>query len=220
MKTIKIIRFEQKNLKLFLFVMVLSAFFVSVSQIFAHGGEDHSEEPKQTVSAGTKTVTQVVRAGHFEITLKHASLEPDTKTAAQIFITDYETNAPIDNAKINLIVEGDGIQKQEVAATATEMPGSLLLEIPPLPQGSVKFKVQVEAGGNSETASFGAIAVEHYESLTTSATQSSWVWTIFFWLGLILILALIGVGVWFGVRRYKAIENEESAEIESEIVSA
>lgn len=219
MKVINIIRFEQKNLKLFLFVMVLLAFFASVSQIFAHGGEDHSEEPKQTVSAGTKTVTQVVRAGHFEITLKHALLEPDTKTSAQIFITDYETNAPIENAKINMIIEIEGMQNQEVAAIATDMPARLSLEIPPIPQGSVKFNVQIEADGKSEKASFGSIAVEHHESISTSAAQGSWAFTILFGFGLILILGLICVGIWFTVKHYRAIQVKESTEIESEVVS-
>ena len=118
--------------------------FGNVLQVFAHGGEDHSEPAKQTVSAGTKIITQVVRAGHFEITLKHAALEPDTKTAAQVFVTNYETNAAIENAKVNLIVERDGNTEATVEAKPTEMPGMLSLELPPMPEGSVKFNVQIK----------------------------------------------------------------------------
>ncbi len=221
MKSTDITQFRQNNFRAILVVMVVLILSADTFQVFAHGGEDHSEEPKQNVSADATMMTQVVRAGHIEVTFKHARLEPDTKTTARIFVTDYETNAAIENAKITLIVEGEGFQKQEVAAKATETPGILSLELPPIPMGSVKLDVQIEAGGKSEKASFGSIAVEQRKEMTTSAAQRNWLWTTLFGLGLALILTLIGVGIWLGIKRYKAIENKEAAaEVKSEIVSA
>lgn len=203
------------TLPVFLILPIL--IFGSLLQIFAHDGEDHSEPAKKTVSAGTKTITQVVRAGHFEITLKHAALEPDTKTAAQVFVTNYETNAATENAKVNLIVERDGNTEATVEAQPTEMPGMLSLELPPMPEGAVKFNVQITAGGESEKASFGVISVARQETAETSA-QTSWARTALLVFAALFILGLIGAGSWFAVRRYREIQGDEQSE--AEIVSA
>ena len=208
-----------KKIKVVLPVLLVLAvlIFNNILQVFAHDGEDHSEPAKQTVSTETKIITQVVRAGHFEITLKHAALEPDTKTAAQVFVTNYETNAAIENAKVNLIVERDGNTEAMVEAKPTEMPGMLSVELPPMPEGAVKFNVQITAGGESEKASFGVIAVAYQETAETSA-QTSWARTALLVFAALFILGLIGAGSWFAVRRYREIQGDDQSEIE--VVSA
>lgn len=195
------------------------SFSVGALQIFAHGGEDHDDSPKQTISTDTKIVTRVVHSGEFEITLKHSPFEPDTKTSAQVFITNYKTNAPVENAKLNVSIEREGSQTVQVAAKPSETAGILSLEFPPMMHGTVILNVQVNAAGKIEKASFGAVAVEHQEVDETSAAQSNWVRTIFFSVAAIFILSIIVTVAWFAVKQYRAAKNDQPTEIESDVVS-
>ena len=192
---------------------------VSALQVFAHGGEDHDDSPKQTVSTDAKIITQVVHTGAFEVTLKHTPFEPDTKTSVQVFVTNYKTNAPVENVKLNLSVEREGSQTVEIAAKQTDSAGILSLELPPLAQGTIKLDVQVNAGGKIEKASFGTIAVAHQENNQASPTQNGWAKTVFFGVAAIFILSVIAAASWFAVRRYRAIQNDQPTEIESDVIS-
>lgn len=211
--------FSRGILAIILLMSVSLSFSVGALQIFAHGGEDHDDSPKQTVSTDTNIVTQVVHTGEFEITLKHAPLKPDTKNSAQVFVTNYKTNTPIGNAKLDIIIEREGSQNIQVTAKQTETAGILSLEFPPIEQGTVKLNVQVNAAGKIEEASFGSIAVEHQEINEAPATQDNWTRTVFFGVAAIFILSIVATASWFAVKRYRATKNDQPTEIESDVVS-
>lgn len=217
MKEVKI-KFIRHYL-LLIFISVLLLFNVKPLQVSSHGGEDHDDSPKQTVAAGTKIITQVVHTGEFEVTLKHSLLEPDTKTSAQIFVTNYKTNTPIENAKLNLTIERNGKNEKEIAAKQTETIGLLTLELPPMPQGIVKFKVQVGVGSKTESASFGTVSVEPHEGVSPTETHNERTLTVFLSFALILIIIVIGLISWFAIRRYRTSKTDQSPKIKNEIVS-
>ena len=73
-------------------MLILSVFFTA--PIFAHGGEDHGDAKPAVTSNQKGMVARTARAGEFEILLKHSPLEPDTETAAKLFITRFATNEP------------------------------------------------------------------------------------------------------------------------------
>ena len=73
-------------------MMILFVFFTA--PIFAHGGEDHGDAKPAVTSNQKGMVARTARAGEFEILLKHSPLEPDTETAAKLFITRFATNEP------------------------------------------------------------------------------------------------------------------------------
>ncbi len=210
---------KQGILVITIFISVLSALLGSSLQVSAHGGEDHDDSPKHSISPETKIITQVVHTGEFEVTLRHKPFEPDTRTSAQLFITNYKTNAPIENAKISLFIEKDGKQEAEVLAKPTESIGIMMLELLPVAQGTVKLNIKVDAGGKSERASFGTIVVEPQKSDATSAVQNDWTRTAFLSIAAIFALSIIISVSFFAIKRYQSVRNNHSPEVEKEIVS-
>ncbi|MGI8467163.1 MAG: hypothetical protein ACR2N3_01800, partial [Pyrinomonadaceae bacterium] len=80
-----------------LMTIILSVFFIV--PVFAHGGVDDEKPAATPVSNQKGMVVRTARAGDFEVLLKHSLLEPDTETAAKLFITRFATNEPFADAK-------------------------------------------------------------------------------------------------------------------------
>ena len=76
----------------FLATLFLSA--VLTAPVSAHGGEDHGDTKPAVTSNQKRIITRTARTGDFEILLKHSPIEPDTETAAKLFITNFATNEP------------------------------------------------------------------------------------------------------------------------------
>ncbi len=104
------------------------ALLASPLPIFAHGGEDHTEaKPQTNVKQNIESRTAV--AGDFEILLKTPILEPDKEISGKLFLTSHETNEPIGNAKITLLVEGEDSKKTEIIVNSTDNQGVYRLTI-------------------------------------------------------------------------------------------
>jgi len=175
--------------------------------IFAHGDEDHGD--KKPVAAGLGMIARTARAGDYEVMLKHPALEPLHERRARIFITRYDTNEPVKDATVRLVIAGKGAAPINVNAKASAQPGEFEIVLPPLDQGSYNLSADVTAGGTSGTAEFGAIAVE--EAKATSATESGnafGVWGALLWvsgLAALVVASLQGFLIW---RRRAVVQQE------------
>ena len=166
------------------------ALLASPLLIFAHGDEDHGEaKPQTSVKQNIETRTAV--SDDFEILLKTPLLESDKEIGGKLFLTSHETNEPIKNAKITLLVEGEDGKKNEIAVNPTDNPGVYRLTIPPIPQSIVKLSGKINHSGKDEIISFGTAEIKP-APVEFSTENTNWARSALFGLVTIGLLTLLG----------------------------
>lgn len=76
------------------------------ASLFAHGGEDHGEKkPEKVTGKSYFTVNSV--SDVFEMVLRYQPIETGHGTAMTLFVSDFETNIPVDSAKIEITCPDD-----------------------------------------------------------------------------------------------------------------
>ncbi len=179
---------------------------------FAHGGEDHAEDKAPIVSVGAGTVTRVGRVGDFEVTIKHAPVEPDREVSARLFVTRYESNEPVDGARVSVVI-GDGGRLPEVTAQVSTTAGIYEARLPPLPKGRYDIGARLDVGGTSGTARFAPLEVAPalptaVESGSTRARTA-----------LIALAALSALGA-AGAVVYRLVQNARRNRVKGEPIAA
>ena len=189
-----------RSLVLALSVLSL-ALFGNAARVLAHGGEDHGDEQPKVASTGKGTVSRTLRLGDLELTLKHPVLEPDTATAARLFITKYETNEAAGDVAPAVEIESSGGAVTQVTVEKTETAGSYNLKIPALTEGSYTLRAILKKGETSSTATYSGIEVVHAEgSQTAAAGGASWLGSALFYLVGLIILGLFASLFYFAWR--------------------
>jgi len=166
------------------------ALLASPLLIFAHGGEDHDDaKPQTSVKQNIETRTAV--ADDFEILLKTPILEPDKEIGGKLFLTSHETNEPISNAKITLLIEGEDGEKTEIIVNPTGNQGVYRLTIPPIPESTVKLSAKINHSDKDTIISFGMAEIKP-PPIESSAENTSWARSGLLGLGAIGLLTLLG----------------------------
>ena len=81
--------------------------------VFAHGGEDHDETKKSGAKPATYFSSEA-ESGLYELILKYPSTEPNKSAGLKLFISNVNTNAPIDSVSLQIKVAGNPNIKLEV----------------------------------------------------------------------------------------------------------
>ncbi|MDQ6786625.1 MAG: hypothetical protein M3033_07370 [Acidobacteriota bacterium] len=187
-----------------LMTVVLSVF--SIIPVFAHGGVDDEKPAATPVSDHKGMVTQTARAGELEILLKHSPLEPDTETAAKLFVTRFATNEPFPDAKPSIQITAKDGKTFEASEVKSDAPGSFSFKLPPLPEGSYTILARLNAAGKTDTATFSSVSVEHAEA---ASAVGSWVRTVLMILTGVVVLGLFG-GLMFYAFRF--VQGEQAGQ--------
>ena len=191
------------------FIITL-ALLASSASVLAHGGEDHGESaPVVQIGAGMQTRT--ARAGDMEVSIKHPVIEPDKETTGRIFVTRFETNEPVEGARI-FVRFGAG-SAQEVVATAGSTAGIYEIKLPPVPKGQYALTARVEAGSANETVEFGQVSATTPPPAAIEGSNS-WART-----GLI-VLAALAASAGVGVVGYRLSQGNRRGRVEEEAVTA
>ncbi len=202
----------QQIIREILFVGII-ALLATPFPIFAHGDEDHGEaKPQTSVKQNVETRTAVT--DDFEILLKTPLLEPDKEIGGKLFLTSHETNEPISNAKITLLVEGEDGKKTEIVVNSTDNPGVYRLTIPPITQSTVKLSVKINHSGKDESVSFGTAEIKS-APVESSAENTSWGRSALLGLGAIALLTLLGFAAFLLFRNFR----QKAQTVEQETVS-
>lgn len=83
------------------FLLSLSLLFSS-TLVVAHGGEDHGDS-KPKVSATPKNYfTTTALSDVYELLIKYEPIKPNEDTHFKLFVSDFESNKPVDNATITI----------------------------------------------------------------------------------------------------------------------
>ena len=186
--------------------------FGSNFQAFAHGGEEHGDTQPKTAPSEKGTISRTSRIGELEVMVKHPYFEPDTATSAKLFLTKYATNEPSDKATAVIEIESSNGTVTQVAVEKADVAGSYNLKIPALPAGSYTMRAKITYAGETDTATFSGVKVEHPAAET--ATGISWLRTILIFLTGSFVLALFA-GLMFFVWRFA-----DEGEIRNETVTA
>ncbi len=210
MKAINITDFKLRSLAAALLLSLSIGLFGTVSQVSAHGGEDHGDAKPAAVSNQKGMVARTARAGDFEVLLKHAELEPDTETAAKLFITRFGTNEPFAEAKPAIEITAKDGKTFEASEVKSDAPGSYSFKMPPLPEGSYTVSAKLNLGGKSETATFSSVSVEH-PAAESATGAGSWARTALMVLTALVVLGLLGGLAFFALRFAKSNGINEEA---------
>lgn len=198
----------------FALLLLLSA---TGATVFAHGGEDHGEEKASVVSTNGNMIVRTARAGELEVTVKHAPIEPDRETAtARVFVTRFDTNEPVGNAKVTLLFTGgSGALVELTAAAAGSAAGMYEAKLPPFPRGEYKFSARVEGGGEEpHTAEYGALKVVPVPP-AAAESGSSWARTALIVFGSLIGLCIVGIVLYRATRIARHNQTEKRNERET-----
>lgn len=72
---------------------------------FAHGGEDHDDAKKSPVSSASYFTSEAA-SEIFEVLLKYSPIIPGKESSLRLYLSEYNSNKPIDSAKLEITVAG------------------------------------------------------------------------------------------------------------------
>lgn len=195
--------------------MALLVLFLSASNIvWAHGDEDHGDQKPKTTSNAKGTVSHSTRLGDLELMIKHPTLEPDVATQGQMFVTNFETNAPVGNVSATVEIETSSGAVTTAAVEAGAQPGVYNIKLPALPEGTYVVRANLSYKGETDTATFSGVTVEPRPAAANGGSSS--------WLNNAGILILFGfvitllAGLGFLVWNFAGkgpVRNEEAVSI-------
>jgi len=90
-------------------LIYLLAFFPMI--IFAHGGEDHGAEAKKAAPMSTSYFSSVSNSEKYELLLKYEPIKGAKEATLRLFVTNFQTNKHIDDAKLEITLAEDGTKK-------------------------------------------------------------------------------------------------------------
>lgn len=94
------------------------------SLIFAHDGEDHAATKKET--AAPAYFSSEVTSELYELLVKYAPLQPGKESILKLFISEYNSNIPVDSAVLQIAVAanpGIKLTVQKIAKGVYEIKG-------------------------------------------------------------------------------------------------
>ncbi|MGB4774271.1 MAG: hypothetical protein WBP45_03800 [Daejeonella sp.] len=70
---------------------------------FAHGGEDHGDAKKTSISPASYFSAEAF-SEIYEVLLKYSPIVPGKEASLRLYLSEYNTNKPIDSAKLEVTV--------------------------------------------------------------------------------------------------------------------
>ena len=185
----------------------------SSTSILAHGGEDHGDQKPQTAASTKGTITHVTRLGDIEVTFKHPEFIPDTPTSCKLFLTQFQTNAPVEGATAVIEFEAaDGLVTL-TTVEKTDVPGIFTVKLPALPQATYTVRAGITTKGETDTATFTGVEVR---PAATGIAGSLYSWA----RGLLVGTIFLFLAVLFGTLIYLILRPSITQKIDRETVSA
>lgn len=79
--------------------------------VLAHDGEDHGDAAKKTTPLSTSYFSSVSNSEKYELLLKYEPIKGGKETTLRLFVTDFNTNKALDDAKLEITLAEDGTKK-------------------------------------------------------------------------------------------------------------
>lgn len=177
---------------------LLAALLIGIGLSTAAGAhEGHDDAP----GTGTATISarQVLTAlsNRFEVVLKNDPLTPGLKTAFDLYLADFKTNAPVAGAKVGLVVRSGARELWSGAAVATSRAG--VYSVPfqaPADTGSFTVLVTVTDAKGEERFALSGLEVNRGHAGTGQPSHGG-----FNWMWLLAVAAVLVAGLVVLARR-------------------
>lgn len=191
------------------FALTLLLLAGSRHPLHAHGGEDHGDAAPAPASTPGMTAEMLTTEGStelFEVLLKYPVPETEEETAVRLFVADYATNRPIENAAFDLSFTPGGVKVVQAPRMLSPGVYEALISFPR--DTSYVLVATVMADGRTDFVEVrniyvGAAAerfIEEHGAVTIvdAAEDEGMPW-------LPILLGIVGVGAitFFGVTRYR-----------------
>ena len=140
---------------------------LQVNIVLAHGGEDHSEEEQKPTAAVTTTAettgSKLLSSDKVEVLVKYPELHTNTAASFQVFITEFQTNKPINGANVSLYFESadSNISPVKVQAAESNTPGIYQASVTFEKNSNYRMLMGITKGAIDESFSIEALAVEN-----------------------------------------------------------
>lgn len=158
----------------------------------AHAG--HADAPGTGGSAIPGRHVLTALSDRYEVVLKNDPLRPGVRTALDLYLSDFKTNAPITNATVSLSLRSDGRELWTGPATVTRRAGVFIAPFQaPADTGSFTMLVSVTSAGGEERFALSGLEVsrEHAETVGQARRGFRWMWllggVVVIFIGLILL---------------------------------
>jgi len=149
----------------------------------AHDGESHAEPEIQAIALPTEGLIAESAVSEFvELVLKHPFLKPGEESEWTLYLSDYESNRPIDDASITLTIQGQ--KNSGVTASSTSVAGVYLAKLLFTEDGKKTVDIEVTSEELDEILSIQGLQVSEEEEKSEFRT--------IFW-GLLVGLPLLGL---------------------------
>ena len=74
---------------------------------FAHGGDDHGDAKKSTLAGSITYFSSEAFSDKYELLVKYSPITPGKETILKLFISEYNTNKPLDSATLQVTDAGN-----------------------------------------------------------------------------------------------------------------
>ena len=74
---------------------------------FAHGGEDHGDAKKSTLAGSMTYFSSEAFSDKYELLVKYSPIIPGKEAILKLFISEYNTNKPLDSATLQVTDAGN-----------------------------------------------------------------------------------------------------------------
>ena len=85
--------------------------------VFAHGDEDHGDAKKAVAPGSQKYFSSEAVSDKYELLAKYSPIFPGKEATLKLFISEYDTNKPVDSASLQVTIAGN----PDIKVTATRL---------------------------------------------------------------------------------------------------
>ena len=179
-------------------IFILSVIFVlfQVNMVLAHGGEDHSHEEEKPAAAVTKvenTGSKLFSSDKVEALVKYPELHTNTAASFQVFITEFQTNKPVNGASVSMYFESadSNITPVKVQGSETSTPGIYQASVTFEKNSNYRMLMGISKGAIDESFSIEAMAVENLALAESTGTGTDFLKGNWLLPALLVLLALL-----------------------------
>ncbi len=226
-KLTNILKFNYANLLAIIIILMLFPVLV-----FSHGGDDHDDQGAAIpVAQNGKLNTKLAKTSHAEILLKYPTPTIGVETQLRVFITDINTNSPVEDAKVSLIFsflntisqktnsESSGVvyantNEFQLDAVASNISGVYQVPVTFPKSGSYQIKLKITGSNIDVSASISGVVVNQAAQITSDNRKIFWLLA-----SAVFMLLVIRFGwVWYRRRRGEVISTPSVLDKKQEVL--
>jgi len=171
-------------------ILTIALFSLQGLAVMAHEGVDHGEKKEETKQTGKSWFTVNSVSDNFEVVLRYEPIEAGHHTEMKLFISDYETNIPIDSAHIEITCMEDDQLKFDVRR---KEPGIYLIGGTFPENNSYSLVANISGFGKSDLMILEGVEVG--KKLVSDEEHEHHERTFFTWESLIVLIIGLFIGI-------------------------